>query len=172
MKKINCLFILTLFLLNFSCTNNEEKDPNVLLSNLKVKNNLSYLDGQPFTGKAISYHKNKTKFIQQIYKNGVQEGKWTIWYENGKIQKEGFKAQKKADGIYKEWYPNGQLKYFKNYRLDHKEGKWKSWYENGQQWTERDFLNDQLNGKVLVWDRQGTLTKEDVYRKNQLILKK
>ena len=133
---------------------------------------MSYHADQLFTGSAVSYHKNKIKFIEQNYKNGFQDGKWTVWFEDGNIQKEGFKSQKKTAGVYKEWYPNKQLKYLKSYNLGGKEGKWKSWYKNGQQWTERDFLKNQLNGKVLVWDEGGILTKEDHYKKGQLILSK
>jgi len=170
MEKLTHLIALVCCVLQLlSCGNNTDNTPTISLNELTQKNNLSYHADQLFTGTAISYHKNKTKFIQQEYKEGIQEGKWTVWYPTGNLQKEGFKSQKKADGLYQEWYPNKQLKYVKTYHLGSKEGKWKSWYENGQQWTERDFLNNQLNGKILVWDQEGTLTKEDFYKNGQLI---
>ena len=56
------------------------------------------------------------------YKNGMQEGRSTFWYENGKIAKEGDYKNGKEEGKWSFYYENGKPKAEENYRWGKKNG--------------------------------------------------
>jgi antitoxin component YwqK of YwqJK toxin-antitoxin module len=61
----------------------------------------------------------KQKKAEYNYKNGLEEGPATVWYENGKVFRQGQCKEGKREGTWKQWDENGKLV---------KEGK----YKNGQ----------------------------------------
>lgn len=133
--------------------------------------NLAYYKDKPFTGMMYSLHPNNKRFTEKSYVKGVEAGDWAVYYKNGNKMKSGTIKDGNKVGTDYEFYESGAKKYEQPYVAGKKHGKWYSWYENGQKWTERDFNMDQLDGKVLVWDTDGTLTKEYVYVKGQMIEK-
>lgn len=132
----------------------------------------SYLNNELFSGIAYHFFSDGTEQIKQSYIEGRKEGEWSIWYEDGTPQKEGFIKDGKQHGAYREYYTNGNLRYEYNYDLDKKTGTWKGWYEDGTKYTIREFSNDTLDGKVLVYDKKGELAKEYDYLKGTLVGKK
>ena len=71
--------------------------------------------------------------IREInYKDGILDGVWKSWYENGQLESEGIYKLDEPEGIWKSWYKNGKL---------HAEGlfktglliSYKSWFKNGNQ---------------------------------------
>jgi hypothetical protein len=66
-------------------------------------------------------------------KNGVRDGRYVLYYDDGRKYVEGF------------------------YKSGKKDGKWISWYQNRQKQRE-DFWKDDLeHGKVMEWDEKGNL---------------
>lgn len=149
------------------------REKTVLITNLNTveKDGLSrsYLNDEPYTGVAYHFFSNGTKQIKQTYLDGLKEGEWSIWYEDGTPQKEGLIKEGKQHGIYREYYSNGNLRYEYQYDQDRKIGTWKGWYDDGTRYTVREFSNDTLHGKVLVYDEAGELAKEYDYQKGQLV---
>jgi antitoxin component YwqK of YwqJK toxin-antitoxin module len=70
----------------------------------------------PFTGSAVSYHKNALLKQKGKFKDGVENGFQEEYYDNGQLmKKENFKDGTKH-GIQEKYYFNGQLKSKTNYK--------------------------------------------------------
>jgi len=106
------------------------------------------------------YYDNGQQLSEEHYNDGMLEGKWTFWYENGQIQLKGnfkpyevlpedcrwerssryvFPARDSKDGKWTEWYENGQKKEEGTCWGVKKKGKWTEWYENGQIKEENNY---------------------------------
>ena len=54
---------------------------------------------------------------ESIDTNGLYEGKWVSWYDNGQKWEEGNYKQEKKEGKWSKWNENGQIiaqEYYKN----------------------------------------------------------
>ena len=141
----------------------------IALSETELTNGLTCHHEVPLSGKICSWFENGNKHTETSFNEGIKEGVWTVYFENGLPEKIGSILNGKDDGQYKEYYETGQLKYDYTYQNGSKEGVWKSWYADGGKYTERHFSENTLNGKVLVWDEQGRLAKEYDYVKGSLV---
>jgi antitoxin component YwqK of YwqJK toxin-antitoxin module len=70
------------------------------------------------------------------FKDGIEDGKYTWWYENG---------QKSCEGNYK----NGK-----------EDGKWTDWYDNGQKSREVRFKDDDLVLIIGRWNEDGSVRND------------
>jgi antitoxin component YwqK of YwqJK toxin-antitoxin module len=68
------------------------------------------------------------------YKNEKNEfiGKYTKYFENGKLKIESFYKNNKLEGTYKQYYQDGELKIECFYKNNNLEGTYKTYYENGK----------------------------------------
>src|SRR3954471_19491160 len=82
------------------------------------------------------------KKSEQNMKDGMQDGKYTAWYENGEIAKEGNFIQGKENGKFLIYYAGKKVKAEENYLKGKKEGAWKYWYINGNKAQETFFKDD------------------------------
>ena len=66
----------------------------------------------PYFGNVIRWYSNNSEAIQSKghYYNGLKDGKWEAWYENGKKKEEGTFKDGKWDGLFTSWYENGSIK--------------------------------------------------------------
>lgn len=188
MKKKIILFSIALTLLNCGQTVNKE--------GLIEKIEHEYKDGRP---EKISFYKeainenNKTKEIlyyidgkikaEVSFANGVKHGKYVIWDNNGKIQKEGIYNNDKEVGVVKTYYPSGiqeryldgdgkdtlEIWYYiggqinsKIWRNSSSEGKWVAWYENGNKW-----VDDDVSGNHKAWYPNGKLKEKGQFDKER-----
>jgi antitoxin component YwqK of YwqJK toxin-antitoxin module len=114
-----------------------------------------YRPVSPEDAKKIEAYINGRKKIEENYKDGKPEGKWTDWYGNGQKKSEGKIKDGKKDGKWTEWYSDGQIESEANYKDGKPEGKWTNWYENGQIESEGNYKDDKLVGKLTWWDANG-----------------
>ena len=104
----------------------------------------------------------KKKSEQQL-KDGMQDGKYTAWYENGDIAKQGLFSKGKANGKFILYYPGKKQKAEENYILGKKHGAWKYWYINGNKAQETLFVWTNMIlvlQKLTCWKRGGTGASE------------
>ena len=140
------------------------------------------------------YYDNGQQLSEEHYNDGMLEGKWTFWYENGQIQLKGnfkpyevlpedcraersspyrFPARDSKHGKWTEWYENGQKKLEQNYKCGRVIGKWTEWNENGQKMLEGNYEDGGIpgirfairEGKWTQWDENGKII-EELYFKN------
>ena len=87
------------------------------------------------------YLKNDTIVVsQEIYKDGVKDGKQTTYFEHG--------------------FPAEEITYVKGVR----EGVWKRYYETMQPIFEATYHNDKLNGKYTKYDMDGKVVISGTYK--------
>ena len=88
-------------------------------------------------------------------KNGMKEGEWMIWKDNGTIDKVENYKNGEPDGLWTEWHKSGQ-KWSEITIKDGKaisETKW-SYDYNGQKEIERTYKDGELISKK-CWDEDG-----------------
>ncbi len=60
-------------------------------------------------GTCISRHaENGEKWVEQEYKNGLKDGKITVWYKSGEKQYSGYYKQNVPDGKWTFWNAKGE----------------------------------------------------------------
>ena len=100
---------------------------------------LKYQDGKyyetgynkPFTGKTVDYYTKKIKKSETNYIDGIKQGKFFEWHDNGQLKKEGQFINGNLDGKITEWYKNGQTAKIENFNNGRKDGEFAAWYETG-----------------------------------------
>jgi antitoxin component YwqK of YwqJK toxin-antitoxin module len=167
----NYLIILILFIsLGFS---QEEYNFNDLI---KMDNGLYTVkfSHKPISGKVYGYF-GEVQPLKKLYMgnllNGKQEGKWTIWWNNG---------QRKYVGIYKDGihvlqtyrYENGKKQLEGTHRNGKKDGLWTKWYENGEKWSERTFKDGLEVGVSTYWWKNGQKQIEGTYKDGKIFSRK
>jgi antitoxin component YwqK of YwqJK toxin-antitoxin module len=71
--------------------------------------------------------------------NGLRNGLWIAYYENGKKWSESYYVKGKKSGHSLSFYPNGNVRYVGEYLNDEKIGTWKFYDENGDLSNEETF---------------------------------
>ncbi|MEI7980511.1 MAG: toxin-antitoxin system YwqK family antitoxin [Bacteroidota bacterium] len=112
----------------------------------------TYPDGSPkricwYQGKGenremireTTFYPNKQKQMEGAYKDNERDGKWSYWYENGKLWSEGNFILGKADGKRTAFFENGKVRYEGFYKEDMRVGKWRFYDENGKLLQEADY---------------------------------
>jgi antitoxin component YwqK of YwqJK toxin-antitoxin module len=135
----------------------------------------------------IHYFKNaEAAFYYEL--DGVENGPYKKWYENGQLNLEcAYKNGKKnglykllrsddqpevkcaykngeLDGEYKKWNENGQLKLECTYNDGKLDGLYKVWYENGQLKTEYTCKDGYRDGLYKEWHWTGKLLEEYTHK--------
>jgi uncharacterized protein len=135
-----------------------------------------------------------SKEIQaQKLQNARKDGKWTYWFENGKISGEEHYLEGIQTGLWKTWYENGnpesQLD-FQSYKATYwfangqkqsegkmyvgfvKDGKWTAWHENGKVNFEGSYKMGKKDGLWTWYNEKGEKISEQLYKDDQLVLTK
>jgi len=87
---------------------------------------------KPFTGILFSNHPNGQINSWQNFIDGIGEGEWINYYDNGNYKEVGNYEQNKVAGSIKKYYQNGKLKAegtYKDWRI--RIGEWKYYDESG-----------------------------------------
>ncbi len=58
-------------------------------------------------GVFVAYGVGTDRTIQGYYRDGVQAGEWTTWYENGQRSAVDHYRNGRQDGLHTSWYANG-----------------------------------------------------------------
>ena len=106
----------------------------------------------PFSGKITGRQ-------QGSFKNGVKDGTWVWYYENGQLSYKGNFNNGKRDGAWFWYWGNGQVSSKDNYKNGKKEGDWVSYYENGQLRHKGNYKNGVKDGTWVWYYEDGTVFK-------------
>jgi antitoxin component YwqK of YwqJK toxin-antitoxin module len=110
------------------------------------------------------------KMEEGDYVEGVRQGKWTLWHENGKVRRIESFSNGKLDGSWKQYREDGTLESEQSFRNNLRDGKWVAYdstgkridaqfeYKSGVFDGVRTFYYDENDAKNLVEAEQ--LTKE------------
>ena len=85
------------------------------------------------TGLQKDYYENgQLKITGRLNNDGLKDGVWTSYFENGQKNSESnFKAGIN-NGFSMIWYPNGNVRYFGDYTNGNKSGTWTFYNEEGK----------------------------------------
>ena len=94
---------------------------------------ITFKNGKPYTGKCITHWQDfSTRSIKE-YKNGLDHGEWTFYYQNGNFQTTGSFFEGKRIGEWKYFYESGKLWKQHLYNANgNPEGKWFTFNKEGQ----------------------------------------
>jgi MORN repeat variant len=95
-------------------------------------------------GPFVVYAAGGGKLIEGNYRDGVQEGTWTTWYENGQRSATDHFHQGLQDGLHTSWYANGQKAIEGNYRAGKREGIWTQWVPSGLTSRQQTYQDDKV----------------------------
>jgi protein-export membrane protein SecD len=109
------------------------------------------------------YYKNGQKYEEGTYKDGKQDGLYTVWHENGQKRLEGTYKDGEQDGKWVEWYENGQKEEEGTYKDGEQDGKWVEWYENGQKEEEGTYKDGEQDGLWTYYRKDGSNEKEGYF---------
>ena len=85
------------------------------------------------------YHPNGQIFKQGPVKNGLREGEWKAWYQDGTLWSiQNFKAGLK-EGENRVWYENGILRFEGGFKEDRRFGNWVFYDMEGDTVDTRSF---------------------------------
>lgn len=153
--------------------------------NGKVKRELLFCDTILF--KSMEWFENgniKQEINYSKSKWLEQEGVEKQFYENGKIQKEGFVfgvsfikdttanesiSLKILNGYWSYYYENGNIDTEFSILNGYKNGLYKEYYTNGNRKFFGFYLNGLRNGVFRYYDSSGKLVNEEIYKNDKLI---
>ncbi len=88
---------------------------------------------EPFTGILFSNHPNGQVHSWQNFIDGIGQGEWINYYDNGNFREIGNYNQNRVEGPIEKYHRNGQLQAkgtYKEWRI--KTGEWKYYDESGK----------------------------------------
>jgi len=118
----------------------------------------------PYTGWAKSMHNAEQAEYLAHFKDGVLDGRWTEWREDGEKAQEGTYKAGREDGIWTKWYGNGEKESERNFKDGVEEGTWIDWHENGTKAEERHYADGKLHGPWINWDESGKEWQRSTYK--------
>ena len=145
MKTLFLLPILSLSLLSTSCWGVDWDD-------LVERDYIYYkkFTETPFTGK-VSGRK------QGEMKNGIKEGEWVEYYEDGQLSYKGRYKNGEELGEWVLYYANGQLKEKGSFGTGRFEGEYFTYHANGQLKEKGSFKNGKKDGEWVNYDENWTV---------------
>ncbi|MCD6661025.1 MAG: hypothetical protein LT105_12760 [Lentimicrobium sp.] len=128
-----------LILVMASCNNQTVKKE--LYEDGKVKTEKTYeeVNGEEQLVKEVVYHPNGSKYIEGNYKDGLREGYWASWFDNGTLWSEGDFKNGESHGKRTVYHPNGNLYYEGFFNMGKRVGKWYFYNDQGQKVNEIDY---------------------------------
>ena len=102
----------------------------------------------------IDFVNDDGNFFRRIKIDGVKDGLYRRWYENGQVEVERNFKDGKQNGYYRRWYGNDQLKVEGIYKNGKQEGIYREWHENGQIFVESNY-KDGIWISSKYWDENG-----------------
>ena len=87
-------------------------------SQIQWKEDVNYLDGKPFTGVTVQYHKNGQLMSRYHMKDGIYHGLVEEWFADGKQKTKTSFVNGKHEGDNFYWNPDGTLQVHKVWKED------------------------------------------------------
>lgn len=156
----NTITILVLFFLA-ACVQKPSVDSRVWFNSndisIKVKDGISYVSGEKFTGIIYSLYDNGDTVFVYPYNNGKLDGVVKVWYDNGQLQEERDYVVGRREGMQKGWYMDGTVKYIAGYKENMYHGQVQEWFPNGQLYRVFNYVNGQEEGMQKMYWNNGEL---------------
>jgi MORN repeat variant len=107
------------------------------------------------------------KEMQTEYRDGKEDGLFTVWYGTGQVMTQAHFADGKRHGAWLQWHPNGMKSFEAHYTNGLAHGLYASWYSTGQKERETVFDMDVDSGPSTTWDRKGVVIAKGTNRNGE-----
>ena len=124
---------------------------------------------KPYSGKILDLYDNGNKEKEGSYKDGIPDGLWTWWDENGLKEKEW--NYKKDGMVHETLYHRNSLQKLQetNYKDGVPDGLVTAWHENGQKDEEGTYKDGVQGGLLTRWYENGQKKYERIYKDGKSI---
>lgn len=130
---------------------------------------LTTFEGKPFTGFQSENFPNGKPKTWISRKDGLANGQWQEWLENGKLRYNAYWKDGKGHGLWQYFHDNGTLKYEESYIMDIPNGISRAYYDNGQLKDDFFWLEGKKQGVWTSYSETGVVLKVEIYDYNKLI---
>ncbi|WP_460560443.1 toxin-antitoxin system YwqK family antitoxin [Ferruginibacter profundus] len=100
---------------------------------------------------------------------GVKNGLFMQWYNNGKKAVRGSFTQGKKSGEWTYWSSDGHMTGKGTFNNNKPDGKWITWFKNSKKESEGEYKNGVEEGRFIYWDENGDISKILNYENGKLI---
>ena len=141
----------------------------VLLENdtsFSSRNGVLYAGEKPYSGFVHSFHANDSLKSQKGYLNGLLEGSYLEYWDNGDRQTEREYHLGEKVGLHQGWYANGNKKYQYYFEKGMSSGCHKEWYPGGEPYRVFNYQNGKQRGSQQEWFKSGKLKANYVVKEN------
>jgi antitoxin component YwqK of YwqJK toxin-antitoxin module len=127
--------------------------------------------GKASSGKVnfVRYNIFRNKTAEGQVVNGLEEGVWKFYYDNGALQYEQPYTKGSREGITKYYYKNGKTYYELNYASDMREGFYRSYFMNGNIQSEGYYHYDEQVGPWSFYFSNGNLSTVEFYEEGTVV---
>jgi len=140
-------------------------------------------DDKPYTGSVFDFYENGQKKLDGRYRNGIKNGKWKWWNEDGGLDSTGSYKNGLMHGKWIYYHKNGNIRGSGNFingdggniseftgvPLNGRNGVWNFYYENGQKLGNATYKNGVNVGMLTLWYENGQKSEEGTYKDGELI---
>ena len=164
------------------------------INNLIERDSLLYApnDNKPYTGSVFSFYENGKEELNGRFRNGIKNGKWKWWNDDGGIDSTGNYKNGIMHGRWQFYFSNplmslleknfqGNMNGMGQYKDGNgtdrgntgiprhgRHGKWTFWYESGVLKEKQNWKNGKVYGLNTVWYENGQKWSEGTYKDGKL----
>ncbi|MGB5273752.1 MAG: toxin-antitoxin system YwqK family antitoxin [Flavobacteriaceae bacterium] len=124
---------------------------------------------KPLTGVLIENHPNGKPKSWTKMKDGLPDGLWQEWYENGQLKFNAYWLAGKGHGLWEYYHENGVLRQEEFYNMDIPIGIQKYFYNNGRLKSKSSWLNAKKHGIWTFFNESGNLMRTEIYAEDKLV---
>ena len=137
----------------------------MIMENTNNNTNLTKIE------KCVDYAKTTVKFKYYIDENGLKQGLFESFYENGNPFIKCTFKDNRLDSLYEEFYENGQLEIRYTCKDGIYDGLYEEFYENGKLRERCTYKNGLRQGLFESFYKDGQVKERCTYKNDQLITK-
>lgn len=130
---------------------------------------LSTFNGKPFTGFAVQYQNSGRPISWITYKDGLADGQWQEWYENGNLRFNASWKEGKGHGQWRYYHENGQVRQEEFFDMDIAQGFFRSYWPNGNLQLLSSWLDGKKHGEWIYYDDRGNTVKREAYQNGEIL---
>jgi antitoxin component YwqK of YwqJK toxin-antitoxin module len=119
-----------------------------------------------FSGFKTFNYESGNKMSEGEIRNSKENGKWTYWYENGKIQLTCFYLDGLPDSLWQWFDETGSLSRIGNYKKGVEHGVWINYYANGIVRDSGNYSDGRMNGEWKYRFENGNIYQTGYYKRN------
>lgn len=135
--------------------------PSIGADGLAAAHGIHTVDGEPFTGLALTYDRSPEHghvLVERVrYVDGLRHGLRMRWYPDGRVLSRTAFERGRRHGVSDAFWENGNRRSVATYRDGRLHGTATQWYREGMLFKRRRLRGGREEGLQRAWRRDGTL---------------